>query len=201
MGCLEAVVVVYLRRIHYPDTPLALFPMKAWSPEDLVVEIVREAATVAMILGAAALAERGRVRIFAAFAFVFGAWDLTYYLWLKILLGWPVSWAEWDILFLIPWAWLGPWITPALVSLVLVVWGGRVVACDRDCRFGVLPAVLFGGGCLLVLASFLQPAFPLLSQGPAGLPSFRPENFLWHIYLPGLALMATGLAGTVRRCR
>jgi hypothetical protein len=146
MGCLEAVVVVYLRRIHYPDDPLSLFPMKIWSLEDLMVEIVREVATVAMILGAAALAERGRVRIFAAFALVFGIWDLAYYAWLKVFLGWPVSWAEWDILFLIPWAWLGPWITPAMVSLVLVAWGGRVVAGERDCRFGVLSTSPYPGG-------------------------------------------------------
>jgi len=199
MGCLEAVVVIYLRRIHYADDPLSLFPMKAWSPEELAVEIVREVATVAMILGAAALAERGRVRIFAAFAFIFGIWDLAYYAWLKVLLGWPVSWSEWDILFLIPWAWLGPWITPALVSLVLVVWGGWVVVRDGDCRFGILSTSLFGGGCILILAAFLQPAYPLLSEGPAGLPSFRPGNFLWPLFLPGLALMAAGLAGTIRR--
>lgn len=199
MGCLEAVVVAYLRRIHYPDNPLAVFPMKAWSTEDLLVEIVREAATVAMILAAAALAERGRTRIFAAFAFIFGVWDLAYYFWLKVFLGWPVSWMEWDILFLIPWAWLGPWLAPAAVAAVLAVWGGRVVGSSGSCRFGPYPAALFGGGCLLVVAAFLQPAFPLLSQGPKGLSAFRPGNFLWPLFLPGLALLSAGLVGTVRR--
>jgi len=201
MGCLEAAVVVYLRRIHYPDNPLALFPMKTWSMEDLLMEIVREAATVAMILAAAALAERGKTRIFAAFAFVFGVWDLAYYFWLKVLLGWPVSWTEWDILFLIPWAWLGPWLAPAAVAALLAIWGGGVVWSAGECRFGPYSAALFGGGCLLVLTAFLRPAFPLLSQGPEGLPSFRPGNFPWHLYFAGLALMAAGLLGTVRRDR
>ena len=83
MAYLEAAVVVYLRRLYYPENPLALFPLRVWSPADLFVELGREVSTVAMILAAAALAERGGMRVFAAFAFVFGVWDVFYYLWLK----------------------------------------------------------------------------------------------------------------------
>jgi hypothetical protein len=198
MGFLEAVVVVYLRRIHYPDNPLTLFPMRIWSPEDLLVEMARELATVLMILAAAALAVTGKHRIFAAFSFIFGVWDIAYYLWLKLLLGWPADWLEWDILFLIPWAWLGPWIAPAAVAVILALWGGWVLWSGREYRFGRAAVLLFGSGGSLVLLSFLRPAWPLLSQGPEGLPGFRPGGFLWQVYLPGLASLAAGLLFSCR---
>lgn len=197
MGFLEAAVVVYLRRIHYPDNPLALFPLRVWAPADLLVEMAREASTVLMILAVAALAERGAVRVFAAFAYLFGVWDLAYYFWLKVVLHWPVEWLEWDILFLIPWAWLGPWPAPALVALILAFWGWRVLREERECVFRLGSFLLFAGGALLVLVSFLQPAFALPAGGPGALGSFRPVGFWWPVYGPGLLMMAAGLFRTV----
>ncbi len=197
MAYLEAAVVVYLRRIHYHDDPLSLFPLRVWSSTDLLIELGREAATVVMILAAAALAERGGARIFAAFAYVFGVWDVFYYFWLKVLLGWPTAWLEWDILFLIPWVWLGPWPTPALVGIVLALWGGRVVAGGRPCRFSRGSGLAFGAGALLVLASFLEPASSLLPAGPSAAASFVPGRFLWLPWAAGLALMSAGLFATL----
>ena len=135
MAWLEAAVVVYLRRLYYPDDQLTLFPMRLWRTSDLVVEIGREAATIVMILAVALLAVPGRTRRTAAFLYVFGVWDLFYYLWLKLALGWPVSWADWDILFLIPWAWLAPWFTPAVAALLFALWGGGVLASGGGDRY------------------------------------------------------------------
>jgi hypothetical protein len=193
LGFLEAAVVVYLRRIYYPENPLALFPLRVLAPADLLVEMGREAATILMILAAAALAERGAARVFAAFAYLFGVWDLAYYFWLKVVLHWPVEWLEWDILLLIPWAWLGPWPAPALVALVLAIWGWRVLREEQDCLFRLGSFLLFAGGALLVLITFLQPAYPLLSGGPEALGSFRPGEFWWPVYGLGLLTMAAGL--------
>ena len=72
---------------------------------------------------------------------------------------------EWDLLFLIPWPWLGPWPAPVIVAALLAAWGGRVLASDPPCRLGGGAAVLTVVGTVLVLVSFLQPAFGLLG-GP-----------------------------------
>ena len=98
-----------MRHLYYANNPLEIFPLQFLDSYDTVLELSREAATVSMILTVALLADRSsRTRTFAAFVFVFGVWDLFYYFWLKVLMGWPRSWLEWDVLFLIPSVWLGP---------------------------------------------------------------------------------------------
>ena len=57
---------------------------------------------------------------------VFGAWDLSFYASLKVLIGWPASLMTWDLLFLIPVPWVGPVLAPSIVSITLVpvgFWG------------------------------------------------------------------------------
>jgi len=193
MAWVEAAVVVYLRRLYYPDGQLTLFPMRVWRTSDLLVELAREAATIAMILAVALLAVPGRTRRLAAFLYVFGVWDLCYYLWLKLALGWPVSWADWDILFLIPWPWLAPWFTPAVVALLFALWGGGVLARETETVVPRRAALLAAAALSLVLASFLEPALPLLGQSAAAAAQFVPSRFLWAVYLPGVALLASGL--------
>lgn len=201
MGLVEAAVVVHLRHLYYPDDPLAIFPVRILSNADLVLELAREAATVLMLGSVAALAERGALRIFAAFLLVFGSWDLAYYVWLKVFLGWPVAWLEWDTLFLIPWAWFGPWVAPALIAVLFVAWGGAVL---RSGRAGSLPGrglALFAGGSALALVSFLQPGAGALLRGVAGFRGFVPGEFGWLMYAAGLAGMTAGLAWIGARTR
>ena len=57
---------------------------------------------------------RSFVGRFAAFIAGFGVWDLTYYLFLKLLIGWPASVWTWDVLFLIPVPWAAPVLAPAI---------------------------------------------------------------------------------------
>jgi len=193
MAWIEAAVVVYLRRIHYPENPLTIFPMRIWTVPELLVEVVREAATIVMILAVALLAVPGRTRRTAAFLYVFGAWDLCYYLWLKVVLGWPVSWAEWDILFLIPWPWLAPWLTPALAALLFVLWGGGVLVSEEETAVPHRAWLLAASGLLLMLTSFLEPALGIPGGIAAGAGQFVPSRFLWAAYLPGASLLAAGL--------
>jgi len=199
MAYLEAALVVYLRELYYPDNLLVIFPPKIFTDIDLGIELAREAGTVVMIIAVAALAERGFMRRFAAFVYVFGLWDIFYYVWLKLTIGWPVSWLEWDILFLIPWAWLGPWLAPVLIATLFVVWGAWVLASRAHCRFERGAATLFVLGALLGVAAFLQPAFTLLPQGVEGFRQFRPGTFWWGLFVPGYVLMAVGLARLLRR--
>jgi hypothetical protein len=80
MAMLEAAVVVYMRRLYYPENPLQLFPLHFLNDYDPLLELSREVSTIVMILTVALLAERESLtRSFAAFVFVFGVWDLFYY--------------------------------------------------------------------------------------------------------------------------
>ncbi len=118
MGALEAIVVVYLRELYYPGG--FEFPVVLASTRIAVTEIVREAATLAMLLAVAVLTGRGAFDRFAVFAYLFGTWDITYYICLLLFLGWPASLLKWDVLFLIPVPWLAPVIYPVIVSAGLI---------------------------------------------------------------------------------
>ena len=118
-GYLEAAVVVYLRAIYdpirhslHPDRPAGeLFPLISpqeladagpENPRRLLIEIGREAATIAMLAGFGLAAGRNFNQRMAAFAVVFGLWDIFFYVFLRLMIHWPQSLFTWDILFLIP---------------------------------------------------------------------------------------------------
>ncbi len=198
MAYLEATVVVYLREIFYPGRP-DLFPLAPMPPHLYLVELGREAATLIMLATVAwASARQGWARFFR-FMVLFGVWDLFYYLWLWILLRWPRSLLEWDVLFLIPIPWFGPVLTPALVALLLVVAGWTYDHWLQEGKEPVLDRRVLGlavGGVLLVLASFMAVPFQVLvHQGPEAFQAFVPQRFPWELYTPGLLLMvlASGL--------
>ena len=90
------------------------------------VETVREAATIVMLVAIAWLAAHRWTRRLGAFLIAFGTWDLTYYLWLRVILHWPASLLTRDIFFLIPVPWIGPVLTPLVISLLLVLGGVRL---------------------------------------------------------------------------
>jgi len=192
---LEAAVVVYLRELYFPENIKMIFPPRMFNSLDIVVELAREISTILIMLSVAFLTERkNATRIFAAFVYQFGMWDIFYYLWLKVLIGWPLSWTEWDILFLIPWTWLGPWICPALIALLFVVWGGTILLSEREFRFAGLNLWIFIIGALLDLAAFLQPAMQyILKYGVEAFTQYQPGGFWWWMFIPGYFLMIVGL--------
>ena len=120
-GFVEAAVVVYLRRIYYPEG--FSFPLKPLIDNLIEVEVLREAATIFMLLSVAALAGKKIWERFAYFLFCFGAWDIFYYIWLKVLLDWPSTIFDWDILFLMPMPWIGPVIAPVTISMLMIFFG------------------------------------------------------------------------------
>ena len=201
MALLEAAVVVYMRRLYYPDHPLDLFPLKFLAAYDPVLELAREAATIAMIVTVAVLAEpRNTTRKLAAFLFVFGLWDLFYYGWLKLLIGWPRTWLEWDVLFLIPGVWLGPWICPAAIAVMFVVWGSWVLQANRPIELTRPGIWLFVVGSLLGLLTFLQPATAVwIAGGTDALSRYTPGAFWWWLFVPSYLMMAAPLAMSIRR--
>jgi hypothetical protein len=88
----------------------------------LPAELWREVATLLLLLGTAMAAGRTPRERLGLFAFNFAVWDLTYYLWLRLLTGFPRSLADTDIYFLLPWPLYGPvWLPVAGMSAVLLL--------------------------------------------------------------------------------
>ena len=154
MGFLEAAVVVYLRELYYPDG--FRLPMLVLPDHIALIELLRELATLLMLFAVAMLAGTDRTDRFFVFTYVFGVWDIVYYLGLWAFLGWPESLYTWDILFLIPLPWLGPVFYPVVVSLMLI--GGFLVYDALRTRGHALrPTVsewllACAGACVIVVA-------------------------------------------------
>jgi len=119
MGYLETSVVVYLRKLYYPDG--FKFPLIPVTRDIAVTEFWREAATIIMLIGAGVMCGKNPLQRFVFFLYSFAIWDIFYYVFLKVLLCWPESLFTWDILFLIPVPWVGPVIAPCLVSLSMIL--------------------------------------------------------------------------------
>jgi hypothetical protein len=192
MAYVESAVVVYLRAIYYPQG--FAFPLAPLPPGMVAIEIGREAATLVMLLGVAMLAGMQRWERFLAFCVSFGVWDLFYYVWLWLLIGWPPSLFTWDVLFLIPVPWTGPVLAPVIVSVLLVVGGlllWRKGARGEPVRFPIPLRILALTGALLVLGSFVLDFRLVLRQ-------MEPPPFRWGLFGIGVTLGVVALVLAVR---
>ena len=113
MAFVEAAVVIYLRELYYPENIRNIFPFKPIRSFDLKVELLRELSTLLMLWFISGLAElKSFRRRFFVFLGLWGLWDIVYYLWLNIFIGWPASLLDVDVLFLMPVPWVAPVICP-----------------------------------------------------------------------------------------
>jgi hypothetical protein len=201
MAWVESAVVFYLRRMAdrmdpYQPNPLPL--------SDAIgrAEVIREAATMVMLLAVAWLAGRTWRARFGFFAAAFGVWDIFYYLFLVPMTGWPHSLLDWDILFLIPLPWWGPVLAPVLIALLMIV-GGAVLTFN-DGRDGppLWPAgwtmVLGGTGVVLALLVFMTDAIRAVLRGQS-VQQMLPHSFNWPLFLVAWALMAVPAVALVRQ--
>ncbi|MBI4385229.1 hypothetical protein HY573_00155 [Candidatus Parcubacteria bacterium] len=84
------------------------------------IEVLREAATLVMLVAVAFLSVKPARERWAIFFWTFAIWDLAYYAGLWATVRWPASLATPDVLFLIPVPWLAPVWFPILVSAFTV---------------------------------------------------------------------------------
>jgi hypothetical protein len=193
MAYVESAVVVYLRALYYPhgfDFPLAPMPAAM-----AAIEIGREAATLIMLLGVAALTSADRWEWFLAFCVSFGVWDIFYYAWLWVLVRWPPSLFTRDLLFLIPVPWIGPVLAPVLVSGALVAASLRLLRLKaQGVRLGFSAQVwtMAVTGGLVVVGSFVIDFASVVRQEV-------PPPFHWGVFAIGVALAATALVLGVSR--
>ncbi len=139
-GYVEAAVVFYLRKIihfhsNYDLTKYHVIlnlkfitfvdPIQALliNSKTNEVEVVREAATIVMLFCLAILVGKNKLQKLAVFMIGFATWDLAYYLFLKILDNWPRSLFTKDVFFLIPVTWIGPVLTPLIISSLILIGG------------------------------------------------------------------------------
>ena len=131
-GVVEGTVVVYLRAVlgagagystslsgvaQFSATLTEVRSEPAALPPSLLrVEVFREAATIFMLVSVALLAASNVQGRWAMFLWTFAIWDVTYYLTLRVTVGWPASMTDPDVLFLIPVEWISPVWFPLLVS-------------------------------------------------------------------------------------
>ncbi len=195
MAFLESAVVVYLQRALGID-PRALFPAQqpAMVGDLAAIEVGREAATLVMLAAVGWLAGRGALERLAWTAVAFGTWDILYYAWLWVFIGWPPSLGTWDLLFLIPVPWAGPVWAPVAVSLALVGFGlaaARRLRAGRAVRAGRAQVVAGVAGGLIVIVSFAWNA-PVVLDGQV------PTAFPWPAFVAGLGIAGWGAVTSMR---
>ncbi len=214
MAYLESAVVVYLRKIYYPEG--FAFPLEPIGPRIALTELFREVATIFMLIGAGMLMGQRTITRFAYFIYCFAVWDIFYYIFLKVLLGWPASFLTPDILFLIPMPWVGPVLAPVLVSLSLIVLAGVLIkGAAKSPMFRVERTewFLLILGALVIILSFLwdyggyvlrdHSFIDLFSLSEEELfrvgQDYVPRDFDWTIFLAGELLATLGVVSILRR--
>jgi hypothetical protein len=181
---IEAAVVVYLRAIFHPDGftfPLKVFGIHPLWRKFLLTEIGREAATLVLILTAAWLSGRNLQQRFAYFLVIFAVWDIFYYIWLKVLINWPASVMDWDILFLIPVTWASPLLAPVFVSLTMLLFAVIILyrcSCGRLLRVTLIEWSGFFISGLIMVVSFCKAGLHISE------PDFQ-SYFYWPLFVLG----------------
>jgi hypothetical protein len=155
-----------------------------------------------MIAAVGALAGRTRSERFAWFIYCFGLWDLVYYGFLKLALGWPDSPFTWDILFLLPIPWAGPVLAPCIVAATMcgiALTAIRYADLGLSARMTTRERALVLVGALTIILSFTldwirtdgSTLWANITQPRDliyGLGHYVPRRFPWWIFAIGEAM-------------
>ena len=193
MAWVESAVVYYLRtminRIEpYQPNPLPMIGNLG------TAELVREAATLVMLLAVGILAGRTWRNRLGYTALAFGVWDIFYYVFLKVMCGWPHSLLDWDILFLLPFPWWGPVLAPMSIALLLVIWGTFASEFDLPIlpdRYNWKLALMNLAGISLALYVFMADSIRVAHGGVPALRTMLPTLFNWPLFAMAFLLMAS----------
>ena len=179
-GFIEATVVIYLRQIYYPEG--FSFPIKIISDKTIFTEYLRELATLILIFSASYVAGKTKMEKFGYFMYIFGIWDIFFYIFLKIFINWPSSILEYDLLFLIPVAWVGPVLAPVIISVLLITAGVLIIYFENN-NYKIYTTKLLWFmeilGGFIVFISFILSAGDVIKQ-------VYPAHFYWWIFLTGV---------------
>ena len=209
MGMLESSVVIYLRELYYPEG--FQFPVRATSYTVAVTELMRELATIVMLLSVGMIAGKNKQERFAWFIYCFAIWDIFYYLFLYLIIGWPVSLWDWDILFLLPMIWTGPVWAPLLLSTLMIVLAICILyfsTLNKDTHLKLQEWALLISGSIVVIVAFckdfylrmttLYPTIPVSKlffskQTGEYAAKYVPQYFDVVLFLVGSMLILIGI--------
>lgn len=145
----------------------------------LNIEKARELAALFIMFFVTMLTRGTFFRKFASFVFMFGIWDLTYYITLKKITGLPSSFFEWTILFLYPYPWMAPMIVPFIISIIGII-GAVIVHFTYDIKSNLK---IDSFVVLFIIISLSLWLFSFLAR--KDLYSF-PEKYNWILFFSGL---------------
>ncbi|MGA7161444.1 MAG: hypothetical protein WBZ48_10605 [Bacteroidota bacterium] len=191
MAWMESATVAYLRTLLHRVEPYQESPLPI-SDSFGMTELIREAATLVMLISAGWLAGKLWRSRLGFFMLAFGIWDIFYYLFLKVIVGWPHSFFDWDVLFLIPVPWWGPALSPMLVSLVLIIFGSVLILNEFDespFRAGKLSWSFHLFGIVIALYLFMAHSIKVLAQDSGGIHTQLPDQFSWPLFDLALSFM------------
>lgn len=203
MAFLECAVVVYLRAIYYPDG--FMFPMKMLNSLLFKTEFFREFATLIMLGSLAVIAGKSAYSRFAYFVFSFAVWDIFYYIFLYLLLGWPQSLMTWDVLFFIPTVWVGPVIAPVINSLCMIALALVIISKEEKGIYlnkKIFWFLLVAGSVIVIVSytydysAFILGKFPIseLFQSKNKdeimkyAENYVPQFFPWWMFVAGVSM-------------
>lgn len=195
MGLLETAVVVYLREIYYPNG--FSFPLVPIENKIAITELLREAATIIMLITLGMITGKNTAEKFAWFIFSFAIWDIFYYIFLKVLLNWPATILDWDILFLIPVPWVGPVLAPCIISVLMILLAITLLRKSEEDKMKSLSKtdwMLLITGSLILIFSFTIDYFMYVNSIDksnknellAELSKYIPKSYNWFIFAIGI---------------
>jgi hypothetical protein len=191
MGFFESAVVVYLRTIAYPGG--FSFPLQPLSTDLSTTELLREGFSLVMLFSVSCLlAKRGMER-FGWFIYNFAIWDIFYYIFLYLLIGWPQSPGTMDVLFMIPVVWTGPVYAPVILSLLMILLAVPIINYSqriRYIRFRTKEFLLLLLGSLICILSFTFDSIKFLQGSASG--KFVPGPFNWIVFTVGALIILIG---------
>ena len=196
MAWVEAACVYDLRLLVDRMQPYQVNPLPM-SGALGTIELAREVATLVMLAAVGALAGRTLRARLAYAAIAFGTWDIFYYVWLRVMCGWPSSLFDWDVLFLLPLPWWGPVVAPASIAIIMIAWGTLATASpaptvDRGRAWALWTAA--GVGATLALYVFMADALRVAPQGLDAVRAVLPTRFNWPMFAVAIALMGAPVA-------
>lgn len=217
MGFLETSVVVYLRKLYYPEG--FKFPLVPVTRDIATTEFFREIATIIMLIGAGVMAGKNAIQRFVFFLFSFAIWDIFYYVFLKVLLNWPESLFTWDILFLVPVPWVGPVIAPCIVSLSMIVLTLVVVYFQEKGKYVYITFMewlLFIFGSITAIVSFMWDYLIYVTSYGADrgvwtlssnknmfdeVKNYVPQHFNWWLFWLGQGIICLAIYMIYKRVK
>jgi hypothetical protein len=205
MAALESAVVVYLRVLYYPEEFTVAF--RVIDPAILYVELIREIATLIMLFSVGYLSGSTFKERLAYFLLSFAVWDIFYYVWLKTFIDWPASVLDWDILFLIPWTWLGPVLAPVICSVTMIVFAVVLLSREGTTFSKTVWSFLLAGiviilftfmkdyGSLIIMNGFFADYANLMNNAEfiRMASAYIPTSYNWYLFVVGECLIGAAI--------